>query len=86
VNLEELGSAGYTWEVKNLDADYFEILDVRTDDTHPQGDITGAPVLKTWLFRLKKAGKSELRFIYHRSWEGDKSASENFVLKVRIVP
>lgn len=86
VKLEELGAAGYVWKVQNLDKEYFEILEVRTEGTPPGNDITGAPVLKTWLIRCRKAGQSQLRFIHYRPWEDEKTASETFLLRVRIVP
>ncbi len=86
VDLEELGAAGYMWKIQKLDEEYFEAPKVQTDEKRPQGDITGAPVKKSWLIRAKKAGRSELRFIHYRPWEDEATASDTFVLKVRIVP
>lgn len=85
VDLEELGAAGYAWAIKDLDQEHFEILSVKTKDVPSQGDITGAPVVKTWLISTKKKGKAELKFLYYRPWEGEKNASDTFVLKVRIL-
>jgi predicted secreted protein len=74
------------WKLQNLDAEHFEALQEKIDDTPPPADITGAPVKKTWLFKPTKAGKSELRFIHYRPWEGEKSASDTFFLRVLIIP
>jgi len=86
VELEQLGAAGYTWEIQNLDKEHFEVLKEQTKDPAPPGDITGAPVLKTWLIKAKKAGRAELKLLHYRPWEGEKSASDEFLLKVRIIP
>lgn len=84
IDLEELGPAGYTWEIKDLDKEYFEVVSIKTDANSPPGDMTGKPVIKTFLIGTKKPGKAELRFLHYRPWEGEKNAVEGFFLKVRI--
>ena len=69
VDLEELGSAGYAWTIRNLDSEHFEVLSVDTRDVPAQDDITGAPVTRIWLFSTKKEGKAELKFLHFRPWE-----------------
>jgi predicted secreted protein len=86
LELEELGTAGYTWTIQNLDTAHFEILKVQTKSTHSNGDLTGAPIIKTWQIRPTKQGQSELKLLHYRAWEGEKNASDTFVLKVRIIP
>jgi len=85
VDLEQLGAAGFAWEIKDLDKEHFEIVSVQTESAPPPGDVTGAPVVKTWLFRATKQGMSELKFLYYRPWEGEKNAVDSFILKVRIL-
>ncbi len=85
VDLEELGAAGYTWEIKDLDKEHFEMVSVQTEGARPAGDATGAPVVKTWLFRATKKGMSELRFLCYRPWESEEKAVDSFILKVRIL-
>lgn len=85
VDLEELGAAGYAWAIKDLDKEHFEMLGVETEGTRPAGDVTGAPVVKKWLFRATKKGATELRLLYYRPWEGEKNAADSFILKVRIL-
>jgi predicted secreted protein len=85
VDLEELGAAGYAWAIKDLDKEHFEMVSVQTVGAPPAGDVTGVPVVKTWLFRATKKGASELKFLYYRPWEGEKNAVDSFILKVRIL-
>ena len=85
IDLEELGTAGYAWAIKHLDKEYFEIMSVQTEGAPPPGDVTGAPVVKTWLFRAIKKGMSEVKFLCYRPWEGEGNAVDKFILKVRIL-
>jgi predicted secreted protein len=84
VELEQLGAAGYEWEIQELDADHFELLSVETVDRPDAGELVGAPVLKRWLIRAKEAGDSELRLLHYRVWEGRDNALDTFVVKVLI--
>lgn len=85
VELDELGSAGYTWEIQDPDSTYFEVVSVKTPEPPQKTDLIGGPVKKTWLIRAKGTGKSELRFIHFRPWEGKEKAADTFWLKVRIL-
>jgi predicted secreted protein len=86
VELEELGAAGYTWKLQSLGEEHFEIQEVQVKSAPPKDESTGAPVARRWLIRAKKAGQSELRFVHSRSWEDEKSESDAFVLRIRIIP
>jgi len=85
VELKMAGAAGYMWEIQNLDKKHFEIISVKIDDKKPDGDLVGAPVLKTWLIRATNAGNSKLKFLHYRPWEGEEKAIDEFVLSVRIL-
>jgi predicted secreted protein len=85
VELQQLGAAGYAWEIQGLDAEHFKVQSVKTEDRKDSGDIVGAPILKTWRIGAIKAGKSKLRFLHYRPWEGEESAVDTFVLNVRII-
>jgi predicted secreted protein len=85
LELEQAGAAGYTWEIHNLDKKHFEVVSLKTPEPPEKSDLVGAPVKKTWLIRTKEKGKSELRFIHYRPWEGKEKAEDSFVLKVRII-
>lgn len=86
VELEELGSAGYAWKIKDFDNEHFEVVSVATKDAPSPSDVTGVPVVKTWLISAKKEGLAELKFLHYRPWEGEQSASDSFSLKVRVLP
>ncbi len=85
IELEQLGAAGYTWEVQNLDREHFQILSVRTANSKDKGDLVGSPVLKIWDVRAIRSGKSKLTFLHYRRWEGEKNAADTFILNVRIL-
>ena len=85
VELEQLGAAGYSWTIKDLDRNHFEVLSDETKDSPSKGEMTGAPVVRTWLISTKNKGKAVLNFRHYRPWEGEKNASDTFMLKVRIL-
>lgn len=84
VELEQAGSAGYAWEIQDLDPEHFEVLEAGTTDRPGPQDIVGAPVTMRWVLLAKKAGSAQLRLFHYRPWEGKDSALETFVLKVEI--
>jgi len=85
VELDQAGSAGYVWEIKDLDKKHFEAVSVETPEPPEKQELVGGPVKKTWLIRVTAQGKSQLRFIHARPWEGEEKAADTFVLKVRIL-
>ena len=85
VDLEELGAAGYAWTIQDVLRDHFEILSVRTEEPPLSSEVTGKPVIKTWLIRATKAGRAELKFLNYRPWEGQEKAVDSFVLRVIIL-
>lgn len=85
IDLEELGSAGYAWAVKELDREFFEIVSIQTLTGPTSGDVTGTPVVRSWLIRTLKPGKSELKLFHYRPWEGEEKATDHFFLTVRIL-
>ena len=85
VELDQLGSAGYTWEIQGLDDRHFEVVSTKTSERPQNTDLVGAPVKKAWLIRTREKGKTELRFIHFRPWEGKEKPADTFVLKVRII-
>lgn len=84
VELEQAGATGYAWELRNLDSEHFELDSVGTTGGPSGPEVTGAPVTKVWLIRAKQPGKSVLELLYYRSWEGENSAADRFLLKVLI--
>src|SRR4030042_5643601 len=58
VELEEMGAAGYSWFVDNLNTEHLEMLSKKTK-LISEGKL-GAPVLGVWLFRAKKEASAEI--------------------------
>ncbi len=85
VELEHAGAAGYTWEIKDLDSEHFEVASIRTPEPSEKPDLIGGPVKKIWLIRAKIKGKCELKFIYFRPWEGVEKTVDTFVMKVHVL-
>ena len=81
IQLEELGSAGYTWQVDEINSDYIQLV---SSDTKPTSDLIGAPVLGTWKFKALKNGQTEIKMDYFRPWEGKESAVDHFSIKILI--
>jgi predicted secreted protein len=85
VELEQASTAGYMWEIEDLDKKHFEVVSVKMPEPPERPDLVGAPVKKTWLIRATEKGKSEIRLIHYRTWEGKEKAADTFVLKVSII-
>ena len=85
VELDQASAAGYVWEIKDLDKKHFEVVSVKTLEPQEKPELVGGPVKKTWLIRVTAQGKSQLRFIHARPWEGEEKAADTFVLKIRIL-
>ena len=82
IELEEMGAAGYSWFVDNLNTEYLEMLSKKTK-LISEGKL-GAPVLGVWLFRAKKKGSVEINMDHYRVWEGKEKATEHFSIKLLI--
>jgi inhibitor of cysteine peptidase len=85
VELNQAGSAGYVWEIEDLDKEHFEVVSVQTPEPPAKPDFVGGPVKKMWLIRVTAQGKFQLKFIHARPWEGEEKTTDTFVLKVRIL-
>src|SRR4030066_446115 len=82
IELEEMGAAGYSWFVDNLNTEYLEMLSKKTKSIS-EGKL-GAPVLGEWMFRMKKKGSVEINMDHYRVWEGKEKATEHFSIKLLI--
>jgi predicted secreted protein len=82
IELEEVGAAGYSWFVDNLNTEYLEIVSRKTK-LISEGKL-GGPVLAVWMFRAKKKGSAEINLDYYRAWEGKETAKEHFSIKLLI--
>jgi predicted secreted protein len=85
VELEQSGTAGYTWEIQGLDSGHFDVVSVKTPEPEGTGGVVTAPVPKIWVILAKAKGKGRLKFIHFRPREGQARATDSFVLTVRIL-
>ena len=74
-------TTGYSWEYSETQKGIVEISE-KIEYTG-KGNIVGAPSVFTYTIRPVKAGSTELRFKYRRSWENVPAAEEkNFRVEV----
>jgi predicted secreted protein len=84
IELAELGSAGYTWHINNLDSQYVELISEKTRKVSKEGKLS-APVMRVWRFKAKKAGRTEIKMDYYRNWEGVKKSQDYFFIRIKII-
>lgn len=84
IELAELGSAGYTWHINNLDSQYLELISEKTRKVSEEDKI-GAPVMRVWCFKAKKGGRTEIKMDYYRNWEGVKKSQDYFFIRIIII-
>ena len=86
-------TTGYTWEVGELEEallqqqgemEYRQPESSSTDSTAEE-PLAGAPGEFSFSFKALKAGDTELRLIYHRTFEPDVAPLDEFSITVHIV-
>lgn len=83
LQLETAGATGYDWYSDSLNAAHLQLISEKTQDQGKSG-MVGAPVVKTWKFKLLKPGKTSLSLDYYRVWEGKNSAIDHFAVGLSI--
>ena len=84
IELAELGSAGYSWYIDNLNSQYLEFISEETRKVSEEGKI-GAPVMRVWRFQAKEVGQTEIKMDYYRKWEGVKKSADHFFIRINII-
>ena len=82
--LPENPSTGYTWAIDETDRRLLTLDS--TDYTAPVEGSVGARGQRTFTFTARQAGEVALKLKYWRFWEGDASATERYVVNLRILP
>jgi inhibitor of cysteine peptidase len=83
VSLPENATTGYRWAIDRLDEDVIEA--VGSEPNYPGGAVgSGGHVVFT--FKAKKAGSGEVTLKYWRHFEGDKSITNRFRLRLHTQP
>ena len=84
IELSELGSAGYSWQIDYLESQYLEPISEDTKRGLEKGKV-GVPVLHVWRFKAVKPGQTEIKMNYYRKWEGVGKSTDHFNIKFKII-
>ncbi len=82
--LPENPTTGYTWAIDETDRRLL-MLD-STDYASSDAGFIGARGQRTFTFAARQPGEVALKLKYWRFWEGDASATERYVVNLRILP
>jgi predicted secreted protein len=84
VELEHAGATGYSWEIRDLDTQYLEVLETETRENPLAEGVTGAPVTRTWVLKAKKAKTIELKILLNRPWEKNQAPADTYTIILEI--
>jgi predicted secreted protein len=82
IELAEMGSAGYRWDIDRLNTEYLELISKETKMISESK--IGGPVMSIWVLKAQKRGYIEIRMEHFRVWEGKEKASEHFSIRLTI--
>jgi predicted secreted protein len=82
VELQGSGGTGYKWLPEETFAPYLKLMDQSSRQLKP-GRL-GGPVMHIWRFQAQMPGATGISMDYCRPWEGVKTATDHFRLKLRI--
>ena len=82
--LPENPTTGYTWAIDETDRRLLTLDS--TDYAPPETGFVGARGQRTFTFTARQPGEVALKLKYWRFWEGDGSATERYVVNLRILP
>ena len=86
IELQGTGGTGYAWYFDEFDNDFFELIGKEGKVKEKSRDLVGSPTLYTWILKAKQIGKSVIKMIYYRVWEGKDKAIRRFEVEVDITP
>ncbi len=84
VRLPENPTTGYTWAIDETDSRSLALGS--TDYTPPETGSIGVRGQRAFVFTVRQPGEVVLKLKYWRFWEGDASATEHYVVNLRILP
>ena len=82
ITLETYATAGYTWEVAELNE---QVLYLVKKESKPVSKAIGAPTMETFRFEAVKAGQTALKLVYHRPWEKNVDVEPPETFSVQVV-
>ena len=84
VQLKGVPTAGYKWEIMDLDQTKIKIADQGVKSLTPPRNVGGRSLF-TWRFQAEAPGDCRLMIKYFRPWEGADKALETFTLDLEIL-
>ncbi|GEM_PF-1802538 len=81
--LREVETAGYLWEVVELDLDRLLFLSSESVKLSPPG-MLGGENLRVFFLRAVASGKAKVKLVYRRPWESFKPPDRVFHLTLRV--
>jgi predicted secreted protein len=84
VDLRFHGGSGYSWYPDLPDSGSLQLIDSRGIDLSEPG-MVGGPGMGMWYFKVLKPGNTRLDMLHYRVWEGPKSATKTFNVKLQVI-
>jgi len=78
LELQENNTTGYSWHFDELN---YEIVSERQDR---KSDLIGSPATHIWILKPKSLAKSDIKMSYYRTWEGKRSDTLRFKVKIVV--
>ena len=85
ISLESNPTTGYEWDVKECDYSVLELVNtdyITAENQTPP--VVGAGGLQKWTFMGIKDGETALKLVYWRSWEGEDSIVDEYLLHITV--
>jgi chitodextrinase/C1A family cysteine protease len=82
VNAPSSPSSGYVWEVEKYDGEVIEMLNVPLSDAYEPCPMPGATISQRILFVGKGKGTSDVRLVYRRPWDRERTIIQEYSLRV----
>ncbi len=85
ISLESNPTTGYDWDVKECDYSVLELVNTGYEPAENQTPpLEGAGGLRNWTFMGLKDGETTLKLVYWRSWEGEESIVNEYLLHIAV--
>jgi predicted secreted protein len=78
LELQENQTTGYSWHFDELG---YEIVSERQER---KSDLSGSPATHIWILRPKSLTESVIKMSYYRTWEGKRSDTQQFQVKIVV--
>ncbi|MEA3282908.1 MAG: protease inhibitor I42 family protein [Euryarchaeota archaeon] len=85
ISLESNPTTGYEWNITECDYSILELVNTSYESAGNQTPpVVGAGGSRNWTFMGLKDGETALKLVYLRSWEGEDSAANEYLLHITV--